>query len=181
MATMDEMTEEELELQAVREGGQSYEREERQRVIEIARSYLGTKYHDNAKVKGTPENGGGGVDCATLIAMVFEEAGLTPPVEIPPYSPQWFLHRNEEKYMDMVMARAHEISSDDAQPADVILYKLGRVYAHGGIIVSFPDQLIHAYKAAGKVVLAQCFEGEMLSHIVKGVIMPREFKIFTRW
>jgi NlpC/P60 family len=151
------------------------ERTERARVVEVARSWISTPYHDNAMVKGH------GVDCATLLVAVFQEAGLTAPIDIPAYSPQWHLHRGEEKYMNEVLRHAKEISQEDAQPGDVVLYRIGRLYAHGAIIVDWPVEVIHAEKAVGKVVSARAFEGELLNTQIRGVAVPRQFKIFTRW
>jgi cell wall-associated NlpC family hydrolase len=61
-------------------------------VIEEAREWLRTPYHHMARVKGA------GADCLTLLAEVYERAGVTPRVEVPFYPPDWNLHRDAERY-----------------------------------------------------------------------------------
>ena len=145
---------------------------ERKRVVEIARSWLGTPYHDCACIKGH------GVDCAYLLKAVFEEAGLEAPIDVPTYSPQWFLHRDAELYLNTVMDRAIEIDEAESLPGDVVLYQIGRCFAHGAIIVDpgFPV-IIHAYKQAACVCLGEGNGGD-LAQIADGKPRPRRF--FTR-
>ena len=50
---------------------------ERARVVAIAHEWLGTPYHTGGRLKGV------GVDCLTLLAGVFSEAGLVGQVDIP--------------------------------------------------------------------------------------------------
>lgn len=145
------------------------ENQERDRVISEARTWLRTPYHHCAKVKGH------GVDCATLLKCVFENVGQVPPIDIPDYSPQWFLHRDAELYMERVMMHAKEIAEKDAQFADVVLWKMGRTFAHGAIIMppGWPS-IIHADSDSGCVVLGRGIDGRL-----GDVKRPRKF--FTRW
>lgn len=135
-----------------------YRREwlERRRVVLAAHSWLGTKYHDCAFVKGH------GVDCAYLLKGVFEDAGLVADVAIPKYSPQWYLHRDEEVYLGIVRSYMRDIDEAQAMPGDVVLYRFGRCYSHGAIIIEpgFPA-VIHAYKQAGAVVLGEGASGDL--------------------
>jgi cell wall-associated NlpC family hydrolase len=116
--------------------------EERDLVDRVARSWISTPFHDFGMVKGPS----GGVDCATLIACVLTEAGLIPPVEIKPYSPQFFLNSDEEVYLSYVIKHAHEIPQEAARHGDVVLYRIGKCYAHGAIIVKpgWPN-IVHAH------------------------------------
>jgi len=115
----------------------------RERVIRIAKEYLCTPYHHAGRVKGA------GVDCLTLLTCVYEEAGLVPRVEIPYYPQDWHLHRSSERYMSGVLRYAREIG-DDPQKGDIVLWKFGRCYSHGAIIVEWP-LVIHAYTGIGCV------------------------------
>ena len=121
----------------------------REQVEREALEWLGTPYHDLAKVKGLR----GGVDCAQFIAGVFANAGLIAPLTIPYYSPQQFLHCDAEDYLRVVEGFAHEIDEAAALPGDVVLYKLGRAFGHGAIIISpgWPN-IIHAWAPARMVV-----------------------------
>ena len=73
------------------------ENQERQRIVDIAKTYLRTPYHHQGRVRGA------GVDCGMLILNVFEEAGLVPHLElgvdIPNYPPDWAFHRDEPRYL----------------------------------------------------------------------------------
>lgn len=122
------------------------EAEARRRVVEVARSWIGTPFHHVAGVKGV------GVDCAHFLARVYEEAGVIERPEIENYSPQWFLHREEEKFIGYVLqCGGREIREHEARQGDSVLYRIGRCYAHGAIIVSWPREIVHAYLIAHMV------------------------------
>lgn len=140
---------------------------ERDEVIAVARSWIGTPFHNNAGLKGI------GVDCAHFLACVFQEAGVVERFEVERYSPQWFLHRDEERFMRVVMQKAkREIGEAEAQKADIVLYKLGRLYAHGAIIIEWPGRVIHAHMLSRGVVESGGRDGDLSS---------RATKFFTLW
>lgn len=112
---------------------------ERQRVVSVARSWLGTPYHTGGRVKG-PQ---GGIDCLTLLAEVFTEAGLVPRIPIPYYPADWHLHRSVERYLEGLLKYTLEIEGPP-QPGDIALWKFGRCFSHGAIVIAWP-QVIHAY------------------------------------
>lgn len=116
------------------------ESEDRARVEAIARTWLATPFHDHARVKGA------GCDCATLLLEVFAEAGLIPPTDVGHYSPQFFQHQPEERYLGWVKKFAREIPNEQARPGDIALWKIGKCFAHGALIVSpgWPA-IIHAH------------------------------------
>ena len=113
------------------------EDEGRRRVVEVARTWIGTKYHHMGMVKGV------GVDCATLLMMVYAEAALIPRLKLPYYSAQWHLHRGEERYLGLVTQYAVEIPGPPL-PGDVVLWKFGRCFSHGAIVTEWPF-VVHAY------------------------------------
>jgi cell wall-associated NlpC family hydrolase len=125
------------------------ELEQRAKVEAIARSWIGTPYHSNARVKGA------GIDCAHLLIAVYAEAGLIKDFDPGYYSPQFFLHSKEERFLSVVLTYAHEIEEASARPGDLVLYKFGLCYAHGGIIVSpgWPDAIVHARYQSRTVLL----------------------------
>jgi hypothetical protein len=118
----------------------------RDRVDAIARTWIGTKFHDHARVKG------GGTDCAQILLATFEEAGLIPHTEVGTYSAQFFLHSGEERYLGWVTKFAKEIPLAQVRHGDIALYRIGQCFAHGAIVVKpgWPH-IIHAH-AGGKVV-----------------------------
>lgn len=110
--------------------------EKRARVVKTAHEWLGTPYHTGGRVKGV------GADCLTLLAGVFEEAGLVGHMEIPYYPNDWHLHRAAERYLNGLLQYAHEVS--EPLPGDIALWKFGRCFSHGAIVVQWPV-IIHAY------------------------------------
>jgi cell wall-associated NlpC family hydrolase len=123
----------------------------RERVCKVARTYLNTPYHNGGRLKG------GGVDCATLLINVFAEAGEIEDFDPGPYSPQFFMHRGEPLYRNIVERFARQVEAP--LPADVVLYWVGRQFAHGGIVLKWP-RIIHAYKPSGRVCMAEGDNGE---------------------
>ena len=143
------------------------EAEERARVLAVVETWVGTPFHDCAGIKNV------GVDCAHLLARVFEEAELVEKRDIKKYSPQFFLHRSDEEFLKTVLSHdCHEITESEVKPGDVILYKVGRCYAHGAIVVQYPTDIIHAHKASGRVVH---------SHVEHGEFVNRLKRFFSLW
>ena len=105
-------------------------------VLAEAQEWTGTPYVSCAKVKGH------GADCLTFIAGVFENAGLIEPVDLAPYPPDWHLHRDEERYLTGVIGYCQEVEGDP-QPGDIVLWRFGRVYSHGALVIAWP-RIIHA-------------------------------------
>jgi cell wall-associated NlpC family hydrolase len=126
------------------------EPEARARVGAIAHTWLGTPFHDHARVKGA------GCDCATFLLETFEEAGLIPHTDVGHYSPQFFMHSPEERYLGWVLKFGREIPVEQTKPGDIVLYKLGLCYAHGALIVEpgWP-WIIHSHAAARRVIRAK--------------------------
>lgn len=112
------------------------------RVLAEAREWIGTPYAHASDIKGV------GVDCAMLPVRVFCDLGLVPKFDPRPYSPDWFLHHSEEKYLGWVEQFADR--HDEPQPGDLALYRVGRCIAHGGIVET-PETMIHADLMAGVV------------------------------
>jgi cell wall-associated NlpC family hydrolase len=129
--------------------------EDRLKVVAEALTWLNTPYHPQARIKGV------GVDCAMLLAEVYPAAGITPPIEVGYYSPQFGLHREEEIFMNFIKQYGHEVAEEDALPGDCLLVKYGRCYSHGGILVD-PLMIVHASAPAGAVILSSLHEAELM-------------------
>lgn len=145
----------------------SDEETQRAAVIKSARSFVGTRYHSNGMLKGV------GVDCATLIALVFTESGVKPPIDVAHYSDQWHLHSDDPLYEKAILSNGGR-EVETAKPADIILYFQGRQFAHGAIVTEpSPLRLVHAYAPSRCVV--EGFETEF------GLIVAARKKIFSAW
>ena len=112
-------------------------------IVAEAKTWIGTPYLSNGMIKGRR----GGVDCAMFPLAVYAEAGFIPKEFDPrPYSPQWHVHRNEETYVSYVLHFAKEVAAPPERmplPADFVMFKIGRVSAHGAIVIAWPN-VIHA-------------------------------------
>ncbi len=116
-------------------------------VVAEARTWLGTPYHLAADVKHH------GVDCAMLLLRIYADLGMIEPFDPRPYSSDWMLHRSEEVYLRLVTKRARAITIDEADAGDVVLFRYGRCFSHGGIISARkPLTIIHAFRSARQVV-----------------------------
>lgn len=140
------------------------EADERAKVVEVAKSFVRTPYHHRGMLKGV------GVDCATLLVLVYREAGIVPVEDPAAYAPQWYMHHSEEKYLAEIEKYAHRIPAPTG-PGDVVVFKIGRAYAHGGIITEWPN-IVHAISEA-KMVIEDRYDA--------GRLAGREHLFYSRW
>ncbi len=86
-----------------------------------------------------------------LLVRVFVDAGLVPTFDPRPYPQDWHLHRDDERYLGFVFERATEV--EHPQPGDVVVFRYGCAYAHGGIVTATePLTLVHAFSPAQAVI-----------------------------
>jgi hypothetical protein len=71
-----------------------------------------------------------------LLAEVYERAGQVPHIVPEHYSHDWHCHRSEEKYLAWLLQFTKEVEAP--LPADVAIFKVGRCWSHGAIVVSWP-------------------------------------------
>lgn len=139
----------------------------RVRIIEVAETFIGTPFHHAARLKGV------GIDCANLLAEVYEEANITPHLELPFFVPDWMLHRTEERFLAYVLGTgAREITVP--LPGDIALFKFGRCYSHGAIVTHWP-RVIHAIAPLGAVVRGDATQYPLLDRGSQ----PRPVKFYT--
>lgn len=147
--------------------------EQRQKVVAEALSWVGTPFRDQADSKGR----GGGVDCAMLLVRAYVDSGVLPPFDPRPYNSRFFLHRDDEDYLGWLKKYGQEIPEDLAGPGDVVIFHIGRMYAHGALIVN--DQLIvHAWFKERMCALSERWAAE-LNYERHGE--PRLRKFYTMW
>lgn len=112
------------------------EAELRARVIAEAVSWVGTPYRQLGATKGIA------VDCSMLLVRAMIDAGVVEEFDPRPYPPAWFLHRDDERYIDWLATIAVEVETP--KPGDIIAMKMGRAFAHSGIIID-AEHLVHAF------------------------------------
>ena len=83
------------------------------------------------------------MDCAQFPLAVYSACGLIEPFDPGDYPPDWHLHRSEERYLNQVRARARQKEGDAPLPGDFVVFRVGRCFAHGAIVVAWP-RIIHA-------------------------------------
>jgi len=134
-------------------------------------TWLRTPHHNGARLKNV------GVDCGQFPLAVYEAVGLIPPTATSRYSPQFHLNRGEEWYLSYCQSLGRELGDGEKpQNGDFAIYKVGRVFSHGAIIIDWPH-VIHSYVGVGvsldlgnKGWMAQNRDGS-----------PRPVKFFTLW
>lgn len=151
---------------------------ERTAVSVQAQTWRGTPFHHEARIKGA------GVDCAQLIYATFADLGLIPEFKIEHYPQDWHLHKGEERYLNYVLQYADEMSvPPERMPlaGDIILFRFGRTYSHGAIVISWPN-LIHSY--VDKVVTVDNLDQSpwlkyIWENVKEGKGQLRPFRVFT--
>ena len=135
-------------------------RAQRLAVVQEARSWLGTPFHHDARVKGA------GVDCMRMPCESYNQA-IYANIDVPAnsYDAQWHLHQTgidsngnrvfRELYLEGLLKAGFVEVSDhqsDFEPfdpnlavdaakdtGDMAVVKLARTYSHGAIIVHWPQ------------------------------------------
>jgi len=148
-------------------------------IVAEACSWLGTRYEHMGRVKVVRDEtskiiDSGGTDCGQLVYLVFYALGLCKELPLEYYPPDWHIHRDQDRYLSIVLERAHEIDPSQAKPGDVVLYRWGRLYAHGGIVVERGEYetIIHASSPDGAVVKTRADAGRL------GRLKRRYFSVF---
>ncbi|MEX8520078.1 MAG: hypothetical protein AB3X44_16330 [Leptothrix sp. (in: b-proteobacteria)] len=118
----------------------------RARIVEEAYSWMNppTPYHHHARLKGI------GVDCAQILIGVFEACGVVANVDPGNYAHDWHLHHSEELYANHL--DLYGVRTTEPQAGDVALYKFGRTYSHGAIVVNNNLDVIHSYIGRGVIL-----------------------------
>lgn len=110
-------------------------------LVSEALSWVGTPYRQMGATKGAA------VDCSMLLVRAMVDAGIVEDFDPRPYPPLWFLHREDERYIEWLAKIAEPV--EVPQPGDMIAYKIGRAFAHSGIIVD-AEHLVHAFVEDGR-------------------------------
>jgi NlpC/P60 family putative phage cell wall peptidase len=115
-------------------------------VIAIARSWLGTPYHDQASLKGV------GCDCLGLARGVWREVVGPEPLPIPPYSRDWGENGPREVLAEAARRMMVEIAVERVAPSALILFRMRprAIAKHVGIVAG-PTTFIHAYERLGVI------------------------------
>jgi cell wall-associated NlpC family hydrolase len=111
--------------------------EGRAAVVAEAMTWLGTPWRHRGRVKGA------GVDCAQFVIKCYAAAGVIEDFDTGEYPRDWHIHKTDEWFLRFVPSFARQIEAADVGPGDLVLFKIGRVFSHAAIVVTWP-QGIHA-------------------------------------
>lgn len=153
--------------------------DQRQAVVHEALTWQGTPFEYGQCVKGA------GVDCGRSIASWLNASGVHG-IDIsglPRLSPQWFMHRSDESFLDQVRRYAVEYRLENRprpdpwngpvkirpEPADIVVAKCGRDYAHSALVILWP-MVIGAAMEFKVTVWKNIFESPQYG--------PRELRFF---
>lgn len=141
----------------------------RERVVKIAREWIGTPYHHQASTKGV------GSDCLGLIRGIWRELFGAEPEAVPAYSADWSEASGDERLRAAAMRHLVPCEAlDRPEPGDVLLFRMrsGSVAKHLGIF-SVRDRMpfvIHAYQ--GHAVLESPFSRPLRQRLVARFAFP---------
>jgi hypothetical protein len=128
-----------------------------------------------------------------LLLEVYERTGLVPHLElvetvadpdgeIAKYPPDWMLHRDEERYLQIVERFARKLPEHGPgsmpHDGDIALYRWGRTISHGGIVDGWP-RIIHAFSRSGRVEYGEGDRGEIGGCAIDG--RPRLVGFWSLW
>jgi cell wall-associated NlpC family hydrolase len=146
------------------------EAQQRAAVVAEAKTWLGTPFRNCADVKGA------GVDCAMLLIRVFADTGVIAHFDPRPYAFQWHMHHDEEKFLRIVEKLGREVSRAPIA-GDVIVYKFGRCFSHGALVID-AYHVLHAWNLEERVTISPIHD-VALTQLNNG--RPRPRKIFDPW
>jgi hypothetical protein len=121
--------------------------EQREKIVAEAFSWARAKtpYRGWSAVKGA------GADCGQLLYGVYRNTGHLP--EDLPLPTDYCLHvaqhRKSMDYVNTVATYMRQIPESEVLPGDVVIIEIGLAYAHGALIVKWPDCIIHAIANRG--------------------------------
>lgn len=115
-------------------------------VIAVARTWLGTPYHDQASLKRV------GCDCLGLARGIWREVVGPEPFPIPSYSRDWGETGPVEVLADGARRVMIEVPPTDAPPGALLLFRMrpGAIAKHVGILTS-GTTFLHAYERLGVI------------------------------
>lgn len=115
----------------------------RERVITLARSWIGTPYHHQASVRGV------GTDCLGLVRGIWRDLYGRDAERPPPYSRDWAEASGRETMLEAAARHLIAIPAEAATAGDVIVFRLraGTVAKHAAILSS-GTTMIHAIEGA---------------------------------
>ncbi len=111
----------------------------RERIVAVARGWLGTPYHHQASVRGV------GADCLGLLRGVFRDLYGCDAQKPPAYTRDWAEAAGREELLAAAESHLQRVETEAMQPGDVLVFRLraGAPAKHVGILAS-ATTFVHA-------------------------------------
>ena len=119
-----------------------------QRIVDLARGWIGTPYLHQGSLRGA------GTDCLGLLRGLWREVYGTEPQDVPAYSADWSEASGDEVLWRAAARWLVAKPPGDAALGDVLLFRMraGGIAKHLGIQSSTdPARFIHAYTGHGVI------------------------------
>jgi len=117
------------------------------KVVELARGWIGTPYRHQASSKGA------GSDCLGLLRGIWRELYGEEPEDVPAYTPDWSEPQGQERLWQAALRHLQVQQGKEA--GDLLLFRMrgGGVAKHLGIAAKLGPEpsFIHAYTGHGVV------------------------------
>lgn len=145
-----------------------------QQIISQARTWLGTKYHHQGRLKKSAR-GDGGVDCIGLVIGVIDELKISDGEGnslVNADETNYSMYPESGRLVKSIQQHLQRVPIERMQVGDVLLFKTFRDPQHVGLLSDYPSGgvgLIHCNSSAGKVVeqpLSMAWV-KMLAHVYR--------------
>lgn len=136
----------------------------RRAIVAEAAEWLETPYQHQAMVKHE------GVDCAMLVVGVALNCGLITKEDVkkvPNYSREWHMHQDIPLIQQIMESfGCKQKKGDTIRPGDIVIFKMGRVPSHLGIVCEEEEPyIIHAYAGSIQKVTANQLAGKWIDRV----------------
>ena len=119
-------------------------KEYEEKVISVARTWVGVLYLQNGRTRSQ------GVDCLGLLLAFYAELGMTVDYKQEFYKADWYQHTPEERYLDGLRQYGLPIEPEQILPGDVLYFRTGLLarapihkITHAGIAIG-TREFIHS-------------------------------------
>ena len=138
------------------------------RIVDAARSWIGTRFHHQGRLKKS-HNHKGGVDCLGLLVGVAGELDLKTPdgIAITDFDITDYSHHPDTDNLKTILNNIlNTKTKNDIQPGDVLILEVDSNPQHLGIVSNYNKSLglIHAYAPARGVIehaLDECWQARV--------------------
>lgn len=128
-----------------------------EQIVAQARTWLGTKYHHQGRLKKSA-HGPGGVDCIGLIIGIIDELGIQDGEGnslVHADETNYSMYPEQGRLVKSIQQHLREVPIEQMAVGDVLLFKTFKDPQHVGLLTQYPGGgpgMIHCNSSAGQVV-----------------------------